>query len=139
MFPFCCFRKFGRRRALGVSLTILAVALSARAVTEVVVAATASPAPTAPALKPPQFRSQQPFPSDDSETSGQLSRKQRRDLVKHNFERMKRDAEALAALAQSLQDDLSKSNQNVLSLKIVEKAEKIEKLAKRIKEAAKGH
>jgi len=139
MFPFCCFRKFGRRQALGLSLIILAVALPVRAATEVVEAATSSPGARAAALKPPQFRPQQPFPSDDSETPGQLSRKQRRDLVKHNFERMQRDAEALAALAQSLQDDLSKSNQNVLSLKIVEKAEKIEKLAKRIKEAAKGY
>ncbi len=52
---------------------------------------------------------------------------------------MKEDAKELAALATSLQGDLDKSNVNVLSLQVVEKAEKIEKLAKRIKSNAKGY
>ena len=46
---------------------------------------------------------------------------------------MKQDADELAGLAQSLRDELAKSNQNVLSLQIVGKAGRIEKLAKRIK------
>jgi hypothetical protein len=68
-----------------------------------------------------------------------LSQKQRRDLLKANFEQTKRDADELAALAKSLQEDLAKSNENVLSLHIVEKAEKIEKLAKKIKSTARGY
>ncbi len=68
-----------------------------------------------------------------------LSPKQRKGLLKSNFEKMKRDAEELAALAKSLQETIDGSNENVLSLKIVDKAEKIERLAKRIKAAAKGY
>ncbi len=48
-------------------------------------------------------------------------------------------ADELAALVKSLQEELGRSNENVLSLKIVSQADKIEKLAKRIKEAAKGY
>ena len=40
---------------------------------------------------------------------------------------------------QSLQKDLDGSNQNVLSLKVLDKAEKIEKLAKKIKNSARGY
>jgi TolA-binding protein len=67
-----------------------------------------------------------------------ITRKQRQDILKSKFEKMKEDAEQLSSLANSLQDELNKSSENILSLPIVEKAEKIEKLAKRIKNAAKG-
>lgn len=95
-----------------------------------VTAATASPTPQA---------RQQPSPFPEKEETSQLSRKQKKDLLKYNFEKMKRDADDLAALAKSLQKDLEKSSENVLSLQVVEKAEKIEKLAKRIKGAARGY
>jgi hypothetical protein len=68
-----------------------------------------------------------------------LSQKQKKDLLKDNFEKMKRDADELADLAKSLQEDLNKSNQNVFSLGVVDKADKIEKLAKRIKGTARGY
>jgi hypothetical protein len=64
--------------------------------------------------------------------------KQRNDLLKANFEKMKHDAGELAELAKALQQELEKSNENILSLDIVEKAERIEKLAKRIKGTARG-
>jgi hypothetical protein len=67
-----------------------------------------------------------------------ITRKQRQDILKSKFQKMKEDAEELSSLANSLQDELNKSSENILSLPIVEKAEKIEKLAKRIKNAAKG-
>jgi hypothetical protein len=51
---------------------------------------------------------------------------------------MKRDAGELADLAKALQDQLNKSNENILSLDIVDKADKIERLAKRIKTTARG-
>ncbi len=51
---------------------------------------------------------------------------------------MKRDAKELADLAKDLQDQLDKSNENVLSLGIVDKADKIEKLARKIKSTARG-
>jgi hypothetical protein len=76
--------------------------------------------------------------TEENEPTRALSAKQKQDLLKSNFERMKRDADELATLAKSLQDDLNKSNEHVLSLQIVEKADKIEKLARRIKSVARG-
>ena len=83
-------------------------------------------------------------PSQIPETeSGQTDlrkweRRQKKELLKSNFEKMQQDARELADLSKALEDDLNKSNENVLSLKIVERADKIEKLAKKIKNSAKG-
>jgi hypothetical protein len=77
-------------------------------------------------------------PIPRTEQGPPLSGKQKRNLMKANFEKMKRDSDELVDLAKSLQEDLGKSNENVLSLQIIEKAEKIEKLAKRIKGTARG-
>jgi hypothetical protein len=82
---------------------------------------------------------QEPIPIEEPTPSPQARRKQTQDLLKANFEKMKREADDLSKLAQSLQDDLAKANENVLSLKVVAKAEKIEKLAKKIKETARGY
>jgi len=68
-----------------------------------------------------------------------LSQKQKKGLLKDNFQKMKHDADELADLAKSLQEDLHKSNENVFSLGVVEKADKIEKLAKKIKGTARGY
>ena len=76
--------------------------------------------------------------SNEESSPSPLSGKQKRDLLKANFEKMKRDAGELADLAKALQEELNKSNENILSLDIVDKADKIEKLAKRIKGTARG-
>lgn len=73
------------------------------------------------------------------ESSESASRKQQKELLAHRFEQMKQDADELAALAKSLQEELDKSSENILSLQVLEKAEKIEKLARRIKSNAKGY
>jgi hypothetical protein len=83
-------------------------------------------------------QTQEPFPTEAPSTPPEVLKKQKHELLKWNFEKLKRDADELEALAKSLQEDLGKSNQNVLSLKVVNKAGKIEKLARKIKEAAKG-
>ena len=67
-----------------------------------------------------------------------LSGKQKRELMKYNFEKMKSDADELVNLAKSLQEELNKSNENILSLEVIDKTEQIEKLAKRIRNGAKG-
>jgi hypothetical protein len=82
----------------------------------------------------PQLRSAQ----STEESPSPLSQKQKKDLLKSNFEKMKHDAGELADLAKALQEELNKSNENVLSLDIVDKADKIEKLARRIKGTARG-
>jgi len=76
--------------------------------------------------------------SNQESSQSPLSGKQKRDLLKANFEKMKRDAGELADLAKALQEELNKSNENVLSLDIVDKADKIEKLARKIKGTARG-
>ena len=72
------------------------------------------------------------------ESSESTSRKQQKELIAQRFEQMKQDADELTDLAKSLQEELDKTSENILSLQVVEKAEKIEKLAKRIKNNAKG-
>jgi len=51
---------------------------------------------------------------------------------------MKHDTDQLADLARALQEELGRSNTNVLSLDVIDKAGKIEKLAKKIRGSAKG-
>ena len=92
--------------------------------------------PQRPPSPPP--RTEEPTAKSPLDPLATLTPKQKRDLMKFRFEKMKQHADELAELAESLQQDLDKSNENVLSLKVVEKAEKIEKLAKKIKETAKG-
>jgi hypothetical protein len=98
---------------------------------------THSQPPQAPAL-PGTQQGPRTLPDLNGDTKSPLTPKQQRDLMKSNFEKMKRDADELADLAKSLQQDLDKSSQNVLSLKVLDRAEKIEKLARRIKTEAKG-
>jgi hypothetical protein len=68
-----------------------------------------------------------------------LSPKQRLYIMRANFEKSKSDAAELAALAKALREELNKPNVNVLSLQVVNLAERIEKLAKKIREETKGY
>lgn len=52
-------------------------------------------------------------------------------------EALRRDAVRLAELASELQKEIEKSNENVLSVKILRKAEEVERLAHRLRERAK--
>jgi len=65
-----------------------------------------------------------------------LTPKQQREVLKSKYEKMKQEATELSGLAKSLEQDLDKSNSDVLSLTVVDKADKIEKLAKKIKSEA---
>jgi hypothetical protein len=51
---------------------------------------------------------------------------------------LKSDTEKLVKLAGELKDYVDKSNENVLSLDVMKKAEEIEKLAKSVKEKMRG-
>ena len=76
-------------------------------------------------MQPPRF----PRPNE----------KQKQALLDDNFKKMKKHADDLAELAKSLQKDIQESNENVLSLEIIKKADQVEKLAKQIKNEAKGY
>jgi len=101
-----------------------------------------APSAGAPRPRPPApANSQEPGGAAPQSPDFQpdMIKKQRKELLKQNFEKMKSEAGELVELSKSLQSDLDKSNENVLSLKVVDRAEKIEKLAKKIKETARGY
>ena len=75
-------------------------------------------------------------PVQPEEAPPALTPKQQRELLKSRYEKLKQEATQLSDLAKSLQQDLDKSNSDVLSLGVVDKADKIEKLAKKIKSEA---
>ena len=83
-------------------------------------------------------------PTDDSDvfpphaTVKTRDRKQQQTLLKSYLDNMRKDAAELAKLANSIQEDLEKTTENELPLRVVTKAEQVEKLAKRIKNTAKG-
>ena len=56
----------------------------------------------------------------------------------YNFTKLKQHSRELAELAKSLQAEVDKSNENVLSLEIVKKAEEAEKLAEVLREIRLG-
>jgi hypothetical protein len=136
---FLVFRNIRPQRALACALIVFGIVmgewlLSTLAPLEAVPASNAGPGSVTA-----QARGVVPPLSPDSDISDQMARKQRKDLLKSNFEKMKRDADELLELAQSLQDELAKSNENVFSLRIMDRAEKIERLAKSIRNTAKGN
>jgi hypothetical protein len=64
---------------------------------------------------------------------------QKGEREKSNLDKTRADAAELSALADQIRDELDKMNVNVLSLDVIEKTEKVEKLAKKIKEEGNGH
>ena len=52
---------------------------------------------------------------------------------------LKRDTEQLFKLATDLKEEVDKSNENLLSLEVIKKAEEIERLAHSIKDKMKGN
>lgn len=51
---------------------------------------------------------------------------------------LKRDTDKLLQLTNELKEYVDKTNENILSLEVIRKAEEIEKLAKSVKERMKG-
>ena len=75
------------------------------------------------------------------QTDEQELKRQQDQAKKLNEERqqaLKRDTERLLQLSTELKDYVEKSNENMLSLDVVKKAEQIEKLAHSVKEKMKG-
>lgn len=67
-----------------------------------------------------------------------LNHKQKQAIADDKFKQMKKHVKDLAAMVNSLQKEIEKSNPNVLSLKIVKKAKEVQQLAKKIENEAKG-
>lgn len=79
-----------------------------------------------------------PTENPSPENFPKSNQKQQKALMDYNFKKLKEHAQDLADLAKSLQAEVEKSNENVLSLEIVKKADEAEKLARKIKNEAKG-
>lgn len=87
---------------------------------------------------------QQPGPRDQEPGSDdELRTKMEKDMAKKaNQERqaqLRRDTEQLLKLATDLKEEVDRSNENVLSLEVIKKAEEIERLAHSIKDKMKGN
>ncbi len=77
-------------------------------------------------------------PGPDVGLARSLSFQQKQSIMQANFLKSKSDAAELAALAKDLCKELDKPNADVLSLGIVTRMERIEKLAKKIRDETKG-
>lgn len=73
-------------------------------------------------------------PADREERDNPLTAKQIMSLMQSNLEKSKKDAIELASLAKALREELNKPGANGASPEVVEQAEKIEKLAKKIRD-----
>lgn len=87
---------------------------------------------------PPQVKD----PSSPSADADDAQERMARELVKKaNLARqagLKADTDKLLRLAVELKDSVDKSNENVLSLDVLKKAEEIEKLAHSVRDKMKG-
>jgi len=87
---------------------------------------------------PPMIRR---MPDTSPESDEARDRMETERLKKANLERqaqLKSDTDKLVKLAGELKDYVDKSNENVLSLTVMKKAEEIEKLARSVREKMKG-
>lgn len=120
----------------GIAMAALAVALSAAPAAPRPEGSVGGPAQAAPSRRPPAPPATTNIVPQPETGAPEITPKQQRAILKARYEKMKEQAGELARLAEALQADLNKSSENVLSLQVVEKADKIEKLAKQIKSAA---
>jgi hypothetical protein len=79
-----------------------------------------------------------PVPNEEDQSQRRMAHEMAK---KANLERqaqLKIDTDRLFKLSQELKDYVDKSNENVLSLNVLKKAEEIEKLARSVKDKMKG-
>jgi len=88
---------------------------------------------------PPNNGAPLPPPAAVNDQAALTTPQQKGEPKKTHLEMTKADAAELSALADQLRDELNKMNVNVLPLDVIEKTQKVEKLAKKIKGEANGH
>jgi hypothetical protein len=85
----------------------------------------------------PEFRISAQFGpprSEQTEQQRELEQRREREANKKRQEEIREDTQKLYQLASELKEAVDKTNENVLSLAVVKKAEEVERLAKRVKE-----
>lgn len=97
------------------------------------------------AAEPPQTRRTTPLsgdlstaPADEDDARSRITRDMEKKAAKERVAALKTDTDKLLKLSVELKSYVDKSNENVLSLEVVKKAEEIEKLARSVKDKMKG-
>jgi hypothetical protein len=93
-----------------------------------------------PAVPPPAPRRGGDLtpPVTEDETRDRLARDMEKKAAKERVAQLKSDTDKLLKLSVELKQYVDKSDENVLSLDVVRKADEIEKLAKSVKDKMKG-
>jgi 5'-deoxynucleotidase YfbR-like HD superfamily hydrolase len=86
---------------------------------------------------PPRTDITPPLTSEDEATSRMTSEMARK-AAKERIAELKTDTDKLLKLSVELKQSVDKSNENVLSVDVIKKAEEIEKLAHSVREKMKG-
>jgi len=90
-----------------------------------------------PSPRPPQHDINPPM-TDADEARERLSHEMEKKAAKERVAALKSDTDKLLKLSVELKSYVDKSDENVLSLDVIRKAEEIEKLAKSVKDKMKG-
>lgn len=85
----------------------------------------------------PPFSASQPA-NDPDESRARIAHDMEKKAAKERVANLKSDTDKLLKLSIELKTYVDKSDENVLSLDVVKKAEQIEKLAKSVKDKMKG-
>jgi len=83
----------------------------------------------------PQFRQHR---NEGSDTFNKMEKERAKRLNKERQKRIKQDTDKLLALATELKEYVDRSNENILSISVIRKAEEIEKLAHQVREKMKA-
>lgn len=95
--------------------------------------------PVPPAQPPPPRRGDMNVPpADGDEAREQIEHDMAKKAAKDRVAALKSDTDRLLKLSVELKAYVDKSDENVLSLDVIKKAEEIEKLAKSVKDKMKG-
>lgn len=90
----------------------------------------------------PQHHPKEPQPppgaAPDIHIPPEMQREMAKQRNKERQEALKKDTDRLFQLATELKQSVDKSNENVMSIDVIRKAEEIEKLAKQVKDKMKG-
>ena len=89
-----------------------------------------------PPIIAPQHGVNPPIDGDDARD--RITHEMEKKAAKERVASLKSDTDKLLKLSVELKSEVDKSNENVLSLDVIKKAEEIEKLAHSVKEKMKG-
>lgn len=91
-----------------------------------------------PNQPPPHIGDVNPTSPEEDETHAHMRQDMEKKAAKERVAALKHDTEKLLKLSLELKESVDKSDENVLSLDVIKRAEEIEKLAHSVKEKMKG-